>query len=229
MNEKLVILGGMGPQASLRLHKRLLDFSRQSHDGAPDSFPAITHFSMQIPDFIASTQMMHVAQQKLRMACGSLDLDEVSAVGMACNTAHLMVPQLNLPPDKFVSMVEAVVREIRMLGSKRVGLLASPHTLNSGLFRKELAKHDIDVVLPNKNETELLSDIIHGVIRNEPPENFKQELNEIGNSLVSRGADTLLLGCTELPIVGIQSTQPIVDSIDALAKAMLAKHHERAV
>lgn len=229
MKNSLVILGGMGPQASLRLHKRLLDISRQFHDGAPDSFPTILHVSLQIPDFIASPEMFKQALEKLRVACKDMDLESASPVGLACNTAHLMVPELILPKDKFVSIIDAVVAEVQNTGKVKIGLLASPHTLQSRLFHKRFKSHGLTTIVPSERDVAMLNEIIHGVIRNDPPEQFLDKLSKIGKSIEEKGAEVLALGCTELPVVGIKSDLPVIDSIDALARAMLDKHHQRAV
>lgn len=229
MKDSLVILGGMGPQASLRLHKRLLDMSRERHDGAPDSFPAILHASMQIPDFIASEKMFLQALEKLQHTCSKLDLGQVSAVGLACNTAHLMVDKLDLPEDKFVSMVNAVANEVRSTGKTKIGLLASPHTLQSNLFHHHFSSQGLQTIIPEEADVASLNKIIHGVIRNDSPESFKSELSRIGRRLEQNGAEVLVLGCTELPVVGISSRLKVIDSIDALAHAMLDKHYKGAV
>lgn len=229
MKNTLVILGGMGPQASLRLHKRLLDISREFHDGAPDSYPAILHVSLQIPDFIESPKMYKRALEKLQGACKDLDLASESAIGLACNTAHLMVPELGLPKDKFVSMIDAVVEEVQNTGKVKIGLLASPHTLQSNLFRKRFNSHGLTTIVPSKRDIVALNGIIHDVIRNDTPEQFLEKLSKIGMRLERKGAELLVLGCTELPVVGIRSDLPVVDSIDALARAMLDKQHRRPV
>lgn len=229
MENSLVILGGMGPQASLRLHKRLLDISRERHEGAPDSFPAILHASLQIPDFIASEKMFQQALEKLQSACNKLDLEDASAIGLACNTAHLMVDKLDLPEEKFVSMVSAVVAEVHSTGKTKIGLLASPHTLQSNLFHESLSRHGLHPIIPKKADVALLNKIIHGVICNDSPKIFVDDLSRIGRRLEQNGAEVLVLGCTELPIVGIRSRLKVIDSVDALARAMLDKHYKGAV
>ena len=54
MKQRMIIIGGMGPQASLELHRRIL--RRVSANGARDGtdFPYIVHLSLPVPDFIAN-------------------------------------------------------------------------------------------------------------------------------------------------------------------------------
>ena len=53
MNKQIVIIGGMGPQASIELHRRIIDRAARlgAHDGG--DFPSITHLSLPIDDFIS--------------------------------------------------------------------------------------------------------------------------------------------------------------------------------
>src|SRR5579872_6254418 len=104
MNNQIIILGGMGPQASLKLHELLIIGSRRFHDGSPESFPAIHHVSIPVPDFIASEAKYRKALALIQRTCAELPLHQASAIGLACNTAHLMVPQLPLSNSSFVSM-----------------------------------------------------------------------------------------------------------------------------
>jgi aspartate racemase len=223
MRNQLLILGGMGPQASLRLHELLLEQSRKFHDGAPDSYPAILHASMQIPDFIASPDMTKQAVQIIRQTCTQLPLDTASAIGLACNTAHLLLNELPLSRDNFVSMIEAVANDITELGRRSVGLLASPYTIQTKIYENILRSHGHVVILPSEKDIEELNTIIHSVIAGHDPQQLRTRLTAVASTLERFGADTILLGCTELPLVGVRSQLPVVDSLASLAAAMLRK------
>ncbi len=223
MHDQLIILGGMGPQASVRLHEILLEQSRQFHDGTPDAYPAILHASMQIPDFIASKERIQDAVQIIRATCAQLPLSDAAAIGLACNTAHLLLDDLPLQDENFVSMIDAVVADIVRQRSQRVGLLASPYTIQTKLYENALAEQAIAVVLPSKSDTTTLNDIIHGVIAGENHERLRSQLTAIALRLQKRGADAILLGCTELPLIGVDSSLPVIDSLSSLAAAMLRK------
>lgn len=54
MNGKhIVIIGGMGPQASLLLHRRIIDFAVKKGAKLNSDYPKITHISIPVPDFIS--------------------------------------------------------------------------------------------------------------------------------------------------------------------------------
>ncbi len=227
MDNPIIILGGMGPQASLRLHELLLKKSEQFHGPASDEFPAILHASIPVPDFIASPANYEEAVTLVQHTCSILPLANAGVVGMACNTAHLMVNRLPLDGVNFVSMIDAVVAQAEELHKPTsIGLLASPHTIQTGLYANAFKKRGIEVVLPDKRQMNQLHRIITGVIEGQSPQRFRAKLSAIGADLNARGATGLLLGCTELPLIGIDSELPVIDSLDALANAMLEKYYD---
>jgi len=230
MKQPIIILGGMGPQASLQLHKLILEKSRPFHNGTPDSYPEIMHLSMQIPDFIASTKRYNAALAQIKETCSQISLHSASAIGIACNTAHLMLDELPLNGVAFVSMIESVIAEAKKLNARRVGLLASPQTVRTKLYENAFNAAGIAVVLPNKSELDTLNTIIHKVIEGKNTQEERDKLSAIASHLKAGGADTILLGCTELPLVGVNIEDvTVIDSLSALANSMLEKHYETVV
>lgn len=229
MSKQIIILGGMGPQASLRLHELLLQKSRKFHNGSPGAYPAILHASMQVPDFIATPKNVAKALAVIQQSCAALPLESAGAIGMACNTAHMLLPELPLQRENFVSMIEAVVDDIEKLKAKRVGLLASPHTVKTKLYEHTLQQRNIGVIVPTEHELQMLDSIIHEVIAGTNTASTKTRLSRIARQLEIRGADVILLGCTELPLVGVRTHLPVVDSLSSLADAMLRQNNRSAV
>lgn len=213
----------MGPQASLRLHQLLLSESDATGERAPDEYPAILHASLSVPDFITNKEAERIAIDVINDACASLPLTTATSIGMACNTAHLLLNQLNIPRGNFVSMIDAVVRQAETLQLKNVGLLASPNTISSGLYKNAFERVGIVVVEPLPNEIETLNRLIHQVIAYHNPQTLQPELTSIAENLINQGADSILLGCTELPLIGVDVNTPVIDSLSALAKAMLER------
>jgi aspartate racemase len=224
MDNHIVILGGMGPQASLRLHRDIIErFSAKFPGSQPDEFPAILHASLPVPDFIASEKRYEEALGLVRAACEQLPLQQAAAVGIACNTAHLMVNRLPLAKYNFVSMIDAVVEHAQKSSVQKVGLLASPHTVRSKLYEDVFRGVGITMVLPNNRELRELHDIITSVISGVLPQELEPRLSAIARRMHAAGADSVLLGCTELPLVGVDVLIPVIDSVQVLADALLEK------
>ena len=223
MRNNIVILGGMGPQASLHLHDAILKASRCLHNGAPDAYPSIIHLSMQIPDFIGNSdnelQAIRIINRALKQHAAPGD-----TISLACNTAHNLLEHIRIPGDGFVSILHAVISEVANSSIHAVGLLASPNTLASGLYERPLRTAGLDVIKPTEHEIEELEKLIRSVIDGTAGSGERARLNHLAQQLKARGAEGIILGCTELPVIGVDSDLPVFDSIRALAKDVVKKH-----
>jgi aspartate racemase len=202
MRKPIVILGGMGPQASLRFQQLLISKSTRHHNGDGDQFPYIVHFSLPVADFISDTSAKRAAADTLNKLAPIIKRLHPAAVTLACNTAHAMVPDVPLLQKlPFVSMLEAVASQIERDGVTKIGLLASPTTIRSRLYAGVLASRGIETIEPTPTQRRQLEDAIRAIIQGSATQNHKKVLASIGNSLHTRGAEALLLGCTELPLI----------------------------
>jgi len=120
-------------------------------------------------------------------------------------------------------MIEAVTQQAKNKHLKRVGLLASPNTIRSGLYRNALASVSISVLEPSESDIDLLDELIHEVIAGKDIGALRPKLTSIANTLIKDGADSILLGCTELPLIGVNVDAPTIDSLSALAIKMLER------
>jgi len=68
MNNRIIIIGGMGPQASLRLHDHVLQQAARNGAQNGDDFPEIMHASLPIKDFISDESMANRALQQISAA-----------------------------------------------------------------------------------------------------------------------------------------------------------------
>src|SRR5690606_34844494 len=153
------------------------------NERAPDDYPTILHASLSVPDFVANKAAEPRAIEVINQACATLPLESARAIGMACNTAHMLLDQLAIPRHNFVSMIESVTQNIKDLGVKKVGLLASHNTIHSGLYKNALADVDIDTISPSAGDIAALNTLIHEVIAGRDVRQLRPILTEIANKL----------------------------------------------
>ncbi|MDD2822528.1 MAG: amino acid racemase [Candidatus Daviesbacteria bacterium] len=136
------ILGGMGPQASARMVSLLVAISAKKFKAVNcEDFPEIVLDSVPIPDFISSKRNKKIALEILSNRVKKLNKIGVSVLAISCNTAHLLLNQLQkVSKVPFISMVDEIAKEVHKSHIKKVGLLASPTTFKSGLFQQALAR-----------------------------------------------------------------------------------------
>ena len=223
MKNHILIIGGMGPQASLKLHQLLL---AQANHNAADSYPLIVDASLPIDDFIADKRREARAITQINQALGALGGRQAKVVAIPCNTAHLLLNQLDLADTNFVSIVDCVVDRIVAGKFKRVGILASPNSIRSQLYSRRLIELGIGFVNPTQSQQLDLESIIRGVIGQEDSRQLNQELNDIISAFARNDIDCLVIGCTELSTLEVKTKLPVIDSLAQLAESVMSKYQE---
>jgi len=119
------------------------------------------------------------------------------------NTLHKVAPQvqsrIHVP---LVHIAEAAADELRENGITRVGLLGTKYTMTQEFYRDKLTAHGIDVLIPEGEDIDLVNRVIFdelclGVVK---PDSKAEYLRVIAE-LSTRGAQGILLGCTELGLI----------------------------
>lgn len=132
------IIGGMGPQASAHLLKLLVNLSAREFGAKNcEDFPEIILDSIPLPDFISDKKNKKAALTILKGRIKKLDGMEIGTLAIACNTAHILLPQLQaISESPFISIIDEIIKELRKKRINKAGLLASPTTFRSGIFQK---------------------------------------------------------------------------------------------
>lgn len=148
-----------------------------------------------------------------------------SCLAIVCNTAHILLSDLQrVSKAPFISMIEEVADAVAMDNLKRVGVLGTPVTIKSKLYQKALGRFDIRSVEPKGIELRFLEGIIKRIIVGLASRKDKVLLLSIANRLMEQGAQGIILGCTELPLIFPKKQDfPVFDSLEILALALLKK------
>lgn len=158
--------------------------------------------------------------------------------GVPCNSAHVFVRRAVesgawAPRSAFVDMIDATAAAAHARGHRTLGVLATTGTIGQQMYQRALASHGLAAVVPDDDEQEsLVMEAIYG------PDGIKagfldgapeRRLTEAARRLASRGADGLILGCTEIPLVlrggtfaGEGRTIALIDATRELAQALAA-------
>jgi aspartate racemase len=224
----LGVLGGMGPLASAQFMLRLTLLTPAVRD--QDHIPAVLWSDPRVPDRTAARLgagpdpfpwLMRGIDGLRAAGCG--------AIAIPCNTAHgWFEPMAKNAGVPILHIVDAAATDLRRIGVTRgtIGLMGTAATLAMKLHQDRLGAQGWDIIEPDPDQMEgLVTPSIAAVKANRVAEAY-QPLAEVVNSLASRGATAVVLGCTEIPL-GIQAgladglRVPVVDTIDALARAAI--------
>lgn len=218
----------MGPMAGSAFLSRLIELTGAGRD--QDNIPVIVWNDPRIPGRTAGYSgmgpdplpwMQHGVRQLVSAgAC---------AIAIPCNTAHLWYEEIARSIQvPVLHIVQATIETLRAdgVGGGRIGLMGTAATLKTQLYQSALLELGYECVVPTDEEIDrYCTAAIKFVTLNSMPQALACTTDCI-NLLRERGADAVVLGCTELPLALPHIVRPglkihIVDSIDALALAAL--------
>lgn len=227
--QTISILGGMGPGASVYIYRTLIQLSIR-YFGAKDNedFPNITVHSLPVPDFITTDKNKVKAFRMLREKVLQADEGNTLCLAIACNTAHILLPLLQeFTKVPFISMVEEVSEVILKTNIKTVGLISTPSTLRYGLYNNALNKKGVKIIKPNPKQTLDIEKIIRNIVAGKRLSRDTKKLATIATSMRKKGAQGIILGCTETPLVFPKKIQiPVFNSVEILSMALLRKYYK---
>lgn len=220
------IIGGMGPFASARVLELSLVMARDQFGATnDDDFPEIVFTSIPVKNFFKDKQNTTSALREIKRKIRLLENNDVETFGIACNTAHIFSEDIKRSTNmEFVSIIDETVKIIVSQKFKSVGILGSPVTLNTGLIQKSLEEREIGVVSPNQNQVELLGEIITDLVSKRNTIKNGNLLKRMTELLLAKGAQVVVLGCTELPLAFPENTgMPIIDTTVVLANSLVKR------
>ncbi|WP_088225996.1 amino acid racemase [Desulfosporosinus sp. FKB] len=221
MSKTVGIMGGMGPLATVDMLHKIIEHTPAHIDQEHlhiivDDFP-------QIPDRTAA-----IVEQKtdprpfMIQSARLLEKAGVDLIVMACSTAHYFWRDIanSIKPPVLNIQVETA-RFVRTLNFNKVGLLATDGTLKTKLYQIACLNEGITVLDPDSLHQKLVMKGIYAIKAGDLVTGG-QCLSAIAHELVSRGAEAIIAGCTEIPLV-LHSTQDltIIDPTEILAEAVV--------
>lgn len=227
-NNVIGILGGMGPQASSYLYNTIIDKAVRDFGAKNnDQFPEIILHSIPVPDFISSDKNQGRALIMLKQRVREMGKLNVSCLSIACNTAHVLMNELKKESEvPLISMIEAVVEQIKADELNKVGLLATPSTVKYQLYQSALRKYGITATVPTREQLRIIENIVRNILQGKVSLSDGKKLMVIVNSLKQKGVQGIILGCTELPLVfPSEYSLPVYNSVEILARALLHKYY----
>lgn len=219
------ILGGMGPQASAKLYELIIKGTQEYTLAAvDDDYPEIVLLNVPVPNFISNKNELPKAKQMLIERTKLLEKAGCTVNGIACNTAHILLPEIQVATKvPFLSIPKLVAEQAKTAGYKRVGLLATPTTLGSTLYDEALA--DIaEIERPDVEFAEQIEQYIYKQLKDTLLEDERQQFRiKVKKFMQANKLDAVILGCTELPLVygESQNNETVVDTLQLLADGLL--------
>ncbi|MCE1253751.1 MAG: aspartate/glutamate racemase family protein [Anaerolineae bacterium] len=218
------LIGGMSWQSSIEYY-RIINEAVDKRLGHPHSAVSL----MYSVDFAEIESLQHAGRwdeatavmldAARRLAAGGADF-----VVICTNTMHKMADAVQASIQiPILHIADATAVAIKLLGLKKVALLGTRFTMQEDFYKGRLIqKHGLDVLVPDADEQEIIHRVIYDelIVGRILPES-RAAYRSIMQHLVERGAQGIILGCTEIGLLvdASDSTVPLFDTTRLHAEA----------
>jgi aspartate racemase len=219
--KKIGILGGMGPAASAELYRRMVQYCQTEYGAVQDSdYPQIFVNSLVLKGF-DETGISDTSLVLKQLEEGICQLSEwVDIIAMPCNTIHYFFEELSKKTTtQMISIIDLTASKIINDHRSCVGVMCSKSTMELGIYTRVLQRHGIKALHPDISQQGDVTGIIERVMGGNQTIHDDRLLMSIAKNLMSRGAEAIVIGCTELPFAMSRMHElPSYDTIQILAE-----------
>ncbi len=214
------VLGGLGPEATVDFLAKLVAGTDAERD--QDHIRLLIDHNPTVPnrhDAIAGRNPS-VAPQLVEMATG-LERNGADFLVMVCNTAHAFTEEIRAAVGiPFISIIDVTVDAVVADGHRRVGVMAAQGCLEAGLYQQALEAAGCEAVLWSDEELHSFMALVYRIKAGERDDDIASGISRLATSLVFSGADALIAGCTEIPLVLAPDSAPapLYSSTDLLVQ-----------
>ena len=220
------VLGGMGPDATIDFMSKVIALTTAETD--QDHIRMIVDHNPKVPDRQAA--ILHGgADPGVELAAMATRLANAGAdfLVMPCNSAHAFLePVRRATTIPFVSIVDLSIREAGLIrpDARAIGVLATDGLLATDIYQRALREAGYSSVLPEPEDLVRLMTLIRRVKAGDKSREVADEMGMLAELLASAGAEVIIAGCTEIPLVldAAKLTVPVVASTDVLARKTVA-------
>lgn len=220
------VLGGMGPAATLDFFARVLAESKAGRD--QDHIRLIIDCNPAVPDRSAAVAGTGPSPAPVlqEMARG-LARAGAEILVLPCNAAHAFLADVRAATDlPVISIIDVTVEALRraLPQLRSAGILASTGCLDAGLYQTALGGIGVEAVVPTGHARDRFMNALYRIKGGDTSSATKYEMIAIADALIAQGAQAIIAGCTEVPLVLIARDvgAPFLNSTDCLVQATIA-------
>ena len=193
----------MGPEATIDLYRHIVNLTPAARD--QDHLRVLIYSNPKIPDrTLAIAGGGESPLAALIESARLLEAAGASVIAMPCNASHHYLEQLrNAVGIPILDMITETCVTLRRRHPevKTAGLLASNGSVRSQIYHRALKAEGIAALLPCESDQSFIQSAIAEVKAGKHTEEIRKGLLAAGERLIQAGAQAVILGCTEIPLV----------------------------
>ena len=201
--KRIGLIGGMSWESTAEYYKLLNEEIKNKLGGFNSAECILWSVNFEEIELYQRTNEWAKCGELLNNAAKNLEKAGAGLIILCTNTMHkvsdLMLKDVNIP---FLHIADMTAEEIVKEKIKTVGLLGTKYTMSESFYVSKLRDKGINVIIPDADEQETINGIIYdelckGVIN----ENSKLKYTEIIGKMIKKGANGIILGCTEIGLL----------------------------
>jgi len=219
------LIGGMGWESSAEYYRLINEQMREQLGGLNSARILMLSVNHQEINELETQDRWPELLEMMTSASRSLEKGGADFILICCNLMHKIADQIqNVVHIPFVHIVDAASESINAAGLSTIGLLGARAVVEGAFFKDKLAAAGIRVMTPDKNAREFINNIVFNELAfGKIIEKSRERTREIIDALKEKGAQGVILACTELPML-IQQRDSVLPLFDTLRL-----HVEKAV
>ncbi len=225
--QRVGVVGGFGPAATVYFYKKLIQICQTKYKAVQDhEFPPIIIFNFPTYGFDETgiTNDRRV-RKSLKKEIDLIKKCKVKLIVFDCNTLFIYEDLLRkYAKIPIIGPVDCVSEVVKKGSYKRVGILASETTVKRGIYDSVLSD-DVKLIKPTKSQEKIITSLILRIMGKGNNKSDVKKLRKIIGNMKKRGAEAVIIGCTELSIAAENQkfSLPIIDSSNVLAASTIKR------
>lgn len=228
--KKIGLLGGMSCESTVEYYKIINSEVRKVLGGCSSAKLIIESFDFNEIETLQFQDKWEELGEKLSIAAQNLEKSGAQYIVICTNLMHKVAPivQKNISVP-LIHMVDSVAQEIKKQKMNTVGLLGTIFTMEEDFYTKKLLnEYNIKTIIPNIKDRHEVSRIIYEELcQGKITEYAKQKYLEVIDKMKEEGAQGVILGCTEIPLLIQKASLPVLNTTKIHAMSVVEKILEK--
>ncbi|MGX4294245.1 aspartate/glutamate racemase family protein [Bacillus sp. JK62] len=197
------LIGGMSWESSAEYYRIINEEIKTKLGGLHSAKCLLYSVDFKEIEHYQSIGAWDKAGEALGGVARSLEKAGADFIVICTNTMHKVLEYIqDMITIPILHIADATAEQIIRQDIRSVGLLGTKYTMEQDFYKSRIASHDINVIVPDDEERELINNIIYQeMCLGEIKQSSKNIYKKIINNLVDRGAEGIILGCTEIGLL----------------------------
>lgn len=206
------LLGGMSWESSIEYYRIINELTRAKLGGLHSAKSVMVSVDFASIEELQSQNKWDEATKRMIASAQQVEAAGADFLLIATNTMHKMYDEVQAALDiPMLHIADATAEKVMEFGLKKIGLLGTTYTMEQDFYKYRLNhNYELTVLVPDKTDRQIVNEIIFDeLVQGVKKPDSKAEYLRITDNLINMGAQGIILGCTEIPLLIDASDIPV--------------------